>query len=873
MRRVYMHPTPEIALENSAAGIPQVILNLAKYLPKFGWEVISDPEKADLIAHHAGSGRGQCDVAHIHGLYPTGEPGFSLENWHVEINRRVIEGIRTAKAVTVPSQWVADILRRDMHIDPDVIGWGIDPKEWKPDYTNEGYVLWNKNRVEGVCDPEWLVKLAKAAPDIPFMTTFGDKTLPNITVTGALPFAQMKYFIKRAAVYLATTKETFGIGTLEALAAGVPVLGFRHGAITEYCQHGYNAFLAEPDDFEGLLAGLHWIMQHRETLSKNALESVKKWTWEATAKKIAAVYDRTLAQEHKPFSPVVSVVIPCYNYANYVKEAVLSAQKQITSYPYEIIVVNDGSTDGIETWLDSFMQAVGNNQATAANAGRTSHISTKVIHTENRGVAHARNTGIEAATGRYIACLDADDLMEDRFIELCGGALDEDRGLGIAYTGLQINSNNIEHSFPPAFDWNRFKERHNQVPSLCMFRKEAWQRAGKYRQYRATGEDADLYLRIAAIGYRCRKVTDKPLFNYRMGHTSATHIIRTGQKADPFTDPAYRYFVEGMAAGGGNYPVRNYDQPVVSVVIPVGKGHEEYVKQALDSVEGQTFLKWEVIVINDTGAALDLTGYPYARVIDTSGAIGASAARNIGIEAVQGDFTVFLDADDYLHPTFFEKAITTYKRTGRYVYSDWMMLTKDGEMLYHECPDFQPNLIFQIGYFHPITCLIPTAEIKKHRFDETMESWEDIVIYMDMIKSGLCGVRIPEALLTYRYTTGLLRERGASNAAALRADILGRYEEYITGGKQVMCACGASTPAPEISPEMELVKVALNSPEMGKRDHFGAATGTRYRRAGGEVFYIRVEDQAAEPDKYTVVPDIQPEKAAKTVIPLEPIAV
>jgi glycosyltransferase involved in cell wall biosynthesis len=867
-----MYPTPTIAAVNSAAGIPQTILNLKKHLPAFGWEVTENVDTADLIAHHAGDGKGEADICHCHGVYPNGEAGFALESWHETVNSRVIESIRTAKEITVPSQWVADILRRDMHIEPHVIGWGVNLAEWEPHYQHEGYILWNKNRVEGVCDPEWAVRLAKAAPEMSFLSTFGDKALPNMTVTGALSFPQMTYYIKRAALYLATTKETFGIGTLEALAAGVPVLGFRHGAITEYCQHGYNAFLAEPGDFEGLLNGLKWCMQHRAVLSKNALESAKNWSWEATAKKIAAVYDGTLAQAAKPADPVVSIVIPCYNYGEYVKDAVVSVQRQQTTFDYEIIVVNDGSTDGVETWLDSFMEAVGNNQGTAANKGRASHISTKVIHLENSGVAHARNAGIEAAKGRFIACLDADDLMEDGFIHLCASTLDADRGLGIAYTGLQINSNNQPHSFPPDFNWNRFKERRNQVPSLCMFRKTAWQRAGKFRQYRATGEDADLYIRIAAIGYRCKKVTDKPLFNYRMGHNSATHVIRTGQKADPFTDPEYGYFLSGMAAGGGNYPARNYDQPVVSFVIPVGKGHENYVKQALDSVEGQTFIRWEALVINDTGNPLDLTGYPYARVIDTTGKIGASAARNMGIEAATGDFTVFLDADDYLHPTFVEKAVALYKRTGRYVYSDWLMLTKEGEIKYHECPDFSPNLIFNIGYFHPITTLIPSSELKKHRFDETMESWEDIVLYMDLIKSGLCGVRIPEALLTYRYTTGLLRERGANNSTALRADILVRYEEYITGGKQVMCACGNTAPPPDITPDMELVKVALNTPELATKDHYGIATGTKYRREAGEIFYVRVEDQQAEPEKYQAIPDIQPKKAAKTIVPMEPIS-
>lgn len=296
MKRVFMHPTPEAANENSAAGIPQVILNLKKYLPSYGWEITSNPDHADLIAHHAGSGRGQCDVAHIHGLYPNGEPGFPLENWHVEINSRVIDSIRTAKAVTVPSQWVADILRRDMHIEPHVIGWGVNPDEWQHDYQHEGYVLWNKNRIEGVCTTEWVNRLTKQSPLVNFLSTYGDSTLPNLTITGQVKHAQMKYMIQRAAVYLATTKETGDIGSREALASGVPVLGFRHGALPDFVTHGYNGFLAEPNDLEGLISGLHWVLKHRETLSKNAIESMKNCGWVKTAEQIANVYNKVFSE-------------------------------------------------------------------------------------------------------------------------------------------------------------------------------------------------------------------------------------------------------------------------------------------------------------------------------------------------------------------------------------------------------------------------------------------------------------------------------------------------------------------------------------------------------------------------------------------------
>lgn len=852
-KHIYMHPTPAQAKLNPAAGIPRVILSLEKHLPEYGWEITENPAQADLIAHHAGSGLGAPDIAHIHGLYPNGEPGFALENWHVEINNRVIEAIRTAKAVTVPSAWVADILRRDMHIEPHIINWSVNFDEWQHSFRHENYVLYNKNRIEGVCNPALVNKLAKAAPHVPFVSTFGDKDT-NVTITGVLPHEQMKYFVQRAAVYLAITKETGDIGSREALASGVPVLGFRHGAITDFVEHGYNGFLATPGDFDGLLAGLKWCLEHRDILSLNALETAKSFSWSNVARQFAGIYDSALTPRS---NILVSVIVPCYNYREYVVEALDSIYRQQTTFKYEIIVVNDGSKDNslevIHNWLDAHAD-----------------IDACVIDQPNQGVAHARNNGIEAARGEFVTCLDADDIMEPGYLQVCASALDQDRGLGIAYTGLQLNGNGKPHSFPPDFSWQDFKQRNNQVPSLCMFRKEAWQRAGKYRQYRATAEDADLYMRIACIGYRCKKVTDKPLFNYRMGHTSATTIVRQGQKKDPYTDPEYAYFVGGMAAGGGNYPVRNYDQPVVSVIIPVGAGHEEYLKQALDSVESQTFVRWQVIVVNDSGNDLDLSGYPYVKLISTEGKTGASHARNLGIKAAQGQFVVFLDSDDYLHPTFLQKTLQLYRQTGRYVYVDWNMITKEGELKYHECPEFSPNLIFEIGYFHPITCLVPTKDAKKIMFDEAWQSWEDVLWFMNLIKSGVCGVRLAEPLLTYRYTTGSLREKGAERAKELRADILKRYNEYIEGGRKVVCSCNNTKP-PQIEPGMELVKVILNTAEQGRKTHVGMATKTQYRRSAGEEFYIRVEDQKAEPEKFRIAPSVEPEKEA-TVIPPPPVA-
>ena len=101
--------------------------------------------------------------------------------------------------------------------------------------------------------------------------------------------------------------------------------------------------------------------------------------------------------------PKVSVIIPCYNAGEWIDEAVDSVLSQ-TYKDYEIIIVNDGSSDPLtQEKLRSYESS-----------------SIQVIHQENKGPAAARNTGIRSARGEYILPLDADDmLVPDLFGEIC----------------------------------------------------------------------------------------------------------------------------------------------------------------------------------------------------------------------------------------------------------------------------------------------------------------------------------------------------------------------------------------------------------------------------------------------------------------------
>lgn len=94
----------------------------------------------------------------------------------------------------------------------------------------------------------------------------------------------------------------------------------------------------------------------------------------------------------------VSIIVPCYNVERYVSEC-MESLRQDTSYSYEIIAVDDGSTDGTLKKLND-------------SAKRDSHI--RIIHQENAGVAAARNNAIDYAQGRFLLFVDPDDMVSSR---------------------------------------------------------------------------------------------------------------------------------------------------------------------------------------------------------------------------------------------------------------------------------------------------------------------------------------------------------------------------------------------------------------------------------------------------------------------------
>jgi len=193
---------------------------------------------------------------------------------------------------------------------------------------------------------------------------------------------------------------------------------------------------------------------------------------------------------------LVSIVIPAYNPASYLLEAIASAAAQ--TYPHiEIVLVNDG-TDKPES-LSILEQA--------------SHLVSTYVEQPNRGLGAARNTGFRAAHGEYVAPLDADDLLDPAYIAECLSAL-HDSDAAFAYTGLQVFGTQTYQQAASEYNLYRLLDR-NHLTCAALVRKADWERAGGYDESMRLGyEDWEFWLRLGSLGRFGRPVA-KALFWYR----------------------------------------------------------------------------------------------------------------------------------------------------------------------------------------------------------------------------------------------------------------------------------------------------------------------------------------------------------------------
>lgn len=299
-------------LGSGESGLHTVIRKYFQHLPEFGIELVSpDSDTYDIRASHAGITGAETEICHCHGLYWSAD--LYCDDWEWHVNSRVIEAIHNAKEITVPSEWVNESFKRDLRKSCHVIPHGIDWDEWQHTEENRGYVLWAKNRTGDVNDNSILDILIDRFPNVDFVSTLPTKQNQNFMNSpmwpknfrvlphgGRTPHIEMRGFIQRSAIYLSTSKETFGLSVLESMASGKPVLGWNWGGNTQLVKHGVNGYLAEPNNIDDLMEGLNFCLKYQKKLGANSRELAREWTWQKACEMVAGVYRLAMKTDDEP---------------------------------------------------------------------------------------------------------------------------------------------------------------------------------------------------------------------------------------------------------------------------------------------------------------------------------------------------------------------------------------------------------------------------------------------------------------------------------------------------------------------------------------------------------------------------------------------
>lgn len=220
--------------------------------------------------------------------------------------------------------------------------------------------------------------------------------------------------------------------------------------------------------------------------------------------------------------PQVSVILPTYNRAAYLKEAIKSVLNQ-THQDFELIIIDDGSTDETPSVISEFQDRL------------------LCCRQKNEGRVPARNKGLKLAQGEYIAWLDSDDLWKPDRLERGVRILDREKGIGLVHGEVDVigpegmvdekETERMKKYYQKArsskADFLNILEHYPVFSSSVLFRKECLASVGLFDSRCAIREDYDWYLRFS-LKYPIHLLNESPIASYRIhkGNVSQQHDSR-----------------------------------------------------------------------------------------------------------------------------------------------------------------------------------------------------------------------------------------------------------------------------------------------------------------------------------------------------------
>ncbi len=232
---------------------------------------------------------------------------------------------------------------------------------------------------------------------------------------------------------------------------------------------------------------------------------------------------------------LVSVIIPSYNSAHFIADAINSVINQ--SYTnWELIIVDDGSTDDLERVIKTYLEE---------------DTRIKFVKKSNGGLGSARNFGIQHAEGTYILPLDADDTFEPSFIEKAVHLFSNHNDLKVVYCEAAYFG--AKQGIWHLKDYT-YKDLlvSNMIFATSMFKKEDYERVGGYNEI-ILYEDWDFWLRLLKDGGEVYRIPEV-LFNYQQHHEGSlmNELHNKGKKHQSSLKHIYNKNAERFIQAYGN---------------------------------------------------------------------------------------------------------------------------------------------------------------------------------------------------------------------------------------------------------------------------------------------------------------------------------
>ncbi len=199
-------------------------------------------------------------------------------------------------------------------------------------------------------------------------------------------------------------------------------------------------------------------------------------------------------------NPRLSIIIPCYNHGHYLRDALDSIKAFTDKDLYEVIILNDGSTDN---YTISLLQQI-------------STEGYRVINQQNQGLGAARNNAIAAAKGIYILPLDCDNKIRPAYITESIKILDEQPDIAMVYGDAEFFGDKTGRNVVGEFNLQKMMLG-NYIDACAVYRRSVWETLGGYDEKMPVMglEDWDLWLNMAFKNYAFQYIP-QVMYDYRV---------------------------------------------------------------------------------------------------------------------------------------------------------------------------------------------------------------------------------------------------------------------------------------------------------------------------------------------------------------------